>query len=473
MSPLNTQMIPARRFPLLLAAVGVTVILGTVLGAGVRATYGAATTADEPQYLLSAISIWEDGDLDISDELASRRYLEFHEVALPTQTRPLADGRRVSPHDPLLPLLLALPVGLGGWMGAKAAMAVMAGGLAALVVWIAHRRLGVRSGVAAAVVLVFALSPPLAVYSTQTYPELPAAAVVALAVALLTGAPRPAAVWAAVGAVVALPWLAVKYVPLAAVLAIGTLLWAPRRARYWIIGSLGLAGLVYAVAHLAIYEGLTPYAAGDHFVGGELTAVGTDPDLWGRASRLVGLVVDRGFGLASWQPAFFLLPVAAGFAWKGRPRYAPLLIALVATGWLVATFLALTMHGWWFPGRQLVVVLPISVLLVARWADTSDLRLGVTALLGALGVVAFGFLLGEGLAGRLTWVVDFGATANPVYGLYAPLLPDYMSPSPATWIRHSLWAVGLAGLVAVGWRAESPDTRERGKVAIERERHPV
>ena len=37
---------------------------------GARATYGAKTTADEPQYLLTALSIAEDFDLDISDEIA-------------------------------------------------------------------------------------------------------------------------------------------------------------------------------------------------------------------------------------------------------------------------------------------------------------------------------------------------------------------------------------------------------------------
>ena len=34
-----------------------------------RATYGAKISVDEPQYLLTALSIAEDFDLDISDEL--------------------------------------------------------------------------------------------------------------------------------------------------------------------------------------------------------------------------------------------------------------------------------------------------------------------------------------------------------------------------------------------------------------------
>ncbi|HJS72576.1 MAG TPA: hypothetical protein VJ858_07610, partial [Acidimicrobiia bacterium] len=105
---------------LALVGLGAMVAVITATGIGVRATYGAQTTADEPQYLLSALSLWEDGDLDISDELAAERYRHFHEADLPDQTLRLDDGRRVSPHDPLLPVLLAVPMGLGGWVAAKA-----------------------------------------------------------------------------------------------------------------------------------------------------------------------------------------------------------------------------------------------------------------------------------------------------------------------------------------------------------------
>src|SRR4029453_7671347 len=80
-----------------------------------------------PQYLLTAISLAEDRDLDIADELAEGRWRPFHALPLPEQTEPLADGRRLSPHDPLLPLLLAGPVAAGGWGGAKLGLAAVAG----------------------------------------------------------------------------------------------------------------------------------------------------------------------------------------------------------------------------------------------------------------------------------------------------------------------------------------------------------
>jgi 4-amino-4-deoxy-L-arabinose transferase-like glycosyltransferase len=70
-------------------------------------------------------------------------------------------------------------------------MAVMAGLLAALLVWTAVRRLGVPLGTAALATAVLACSPPLAVYGSQVYPELPAALAVLAAAAALTTATPP------------------------------------------------------------------------------------------------------------------------------------------------------------------------------------------------------------------------------------------------------------------------------------------
>ena len=126
-------------------------VVAAAAGIVVPATHGTRTTADEPQYLLTAISLAEDGDLDIADELADGRWRPFHALPLPEQTEPLADGRRLSPHDPLLPLLLAGPVAAAGWVGAKLAMAAMAGLLAALALWTAVRRLDVPVATAASI----------------------------------------------------------------------------------------------------------------------------------------------------------------------------------------------------------------------------------------------------------------------------------------------------------------------------------
>ena len=124
-----------------------------------------------------------------------------------------------------------------------------------------------------------------------------------------------------------------------------------------------LAGLVrrgpstYIVAHRLLYGGWTVYAAGDHFAGGELTVMGTDPDRIGRSRRLAGLLLDRGFGLAAWMPGYLLAVPALRGPGRRRPGWVPLVVPLAA-GWATATWVALTMHGWWWPGRQVVVWCP-------------------------------------------------------------------------------------------------------------------
>jgi uncharacterized membrane protein len=442
--------------------VGVLAFAAGAAGIVVPATHGTRTTADEPQYLLTAISLAEDGDLDIADELAEGRWRPFHALPLPTQTEQLPGGRRLSPHDPLLPLLLAGPVAAGGWVGAKLAMAAVAGLLAALALWTAARRLGVPVPAATLATAVFALSPPLAVYGSQLYPELPAALAVLAAVAALLapGAPSRRATLVVGAAVVALPWLGVKYVPVAAAIAL-VAGWRLARAGRWrralvLAGLLAAAGVVFLVLHRWWYGGWTPYAVGDHFVGGELTVVGTEPDYLGRSRRLLGLLVDRSFGLAAWQPAWLLVVAALATLAGRRPAGWAALAWPLAAGWLVATFVALTMHGWWAPGRQVVVVLPLAALAVAWWAGRERHRRLLLAVAGGVGVLAYGWLVAEGAAGRVTWAVDFAATANPLYRAWRLVLPDYLAVTWWTWTLHALWL-----LVLVVWAVAAMGAGQR------------
>jgi hypothetical protein len=436
-----------------MVVVGLVAFLAAAAGIAVPATHETRTTADEPQYLLTAISLAEDGDLDIADELAQARWRPFHALPLPEQTEALGDGRRLSPHDPLLPLLLAGPVAAGGWVGAKLAMASMAGLLAALLLWTAVRRFDVRLPTATLAAAVFGLSPPLAVYGSQLYPELPAALATLAAVAALTSPGGVGGTVVVGGAVVALPWLGVKYVPVAAALALVAcwrLVRDGRRRRALVLaGVLAAAGVAFLVLHRWWYGGWTPYAAGDHFVGGELSVVGTDPDYLGRGRRLLGLLVDRGFGLAAWQPAWLLAVPALAALLARRPRAWGAVAVPLAAGWLVASFVALTMHGWWFAGRQVVVVLPLAALAVAWWTGRDQRRPLLLAVAGGVGVLAQLWLVAEGAAGRITSAVDATATANPLYRSWRLALPDYLAMSWWTWALHGAWLVVLAAWAVV------------------------
>jgi hypothetical protein len=336
-------------------------------------------------------------------------------------------------------------------VAAKLCLALFSGLLGALLVWVAVRRLGVPMRAAAAVVLVFGLSAPVAVYGTQVYPELAAALCVAAAAAALLGPLGPRGLAVVGAAAVALPWLSVKYVPVAAVLVLLALARSRRRQAAALVGALALAGLAYLVAHRAWYGGWTVYASGDHFVGGELTVVGHDPSYVGRARRLLGLLLDRTFGLAAWQPAWLLVAPALGVLAARRSRGWAVLVLPLAAGWLVATFVALTMHGWWWPGRQLVVVLPLAVLVVAAWAGTSRRALAAVLALGALGVGTHAWLVAEAYSRGLTWVVDFYETRNPWYRAWRHVLLDWPRESATTWALAAVWAVALGGAAAYAY----------------------
>ena len=425
--------------------------VAALAGIGARATYGAQVTADEPQYLLSAISVAEDGDLDIADELEQRRWRAFHEAELPTQTAVLSDGRRISPHDPLLPVLIVPGVIWGGWLGsgwvgAKVVLALVAAALAGLTWWTAIRRFGVRPRAATIGVAVFAASMPLAPYGTQIYPEQPAALLAVGIVALITGVPRRLQVIGSCALLVLLPWLAIKYAPVAASLGIVAVVrWWRQGHRGAVTGALitaAAAGLAWVAIHEAVWTGVTSYASADLFAErGEFSAVGFAPDLWGRARRLIGLIIGRDFGLASWQPAWLLLVPSLAALVVRRPTHWLSIAVPLITGWLVATFVALTMQGWWVPGRQVVVVLPLAAIAISWWADQGAKRLWALALLGVTGVLAWLLLAWEASTGQLTLVVDFMDTGDPLLGLWRGMLPAYLSMDTGQWIRHGLWTL--------------------------------
>ncbi|MGQ0846719.1 MAG: hypothetical protein ACT4QF_21570 [Sporichthyaceae bacterium] len=448
----------ARALAWIMLAVFVVATLAALAGIGVRSTMGGRAAVDEPQYLLTAESLFRDRSLDISDELDAETWRAYHGDGLPVQTQEFPDGRAISPHDPLLPILLAVPYGLGGLVAAKATVAVLAGLAAAGTVWVAVRRFRIRLSTAAVGVGLAFASPPLAVYGQQVYPETPAALAVVAAIAALTGRMGR---WGLIGfalAVVALPWLSVKYAPVAAVLALvalGRLAWTLRwRAFAALSAGFALAGVVYLTIHRIVWGGWTVYASGDHFTeSGEFSVVGTDVDLWGRTQRLAALLIDRDYGLAAWQPGWLLVLGALGALLADRarrhsPSVAGTLVLPAAAGWLVATFVALTMNGYWFPGRQVVVVLPVVLLLILWWLDSTPAPVRVLAAgLSLLGPVVLIALLIDGHQGQLQWVgaARTRAVDDPLHRGWTELLPDYRIPgNEGLWAVHGLWLAMFA-----------------------------
>jgi len=133
--------------------------------------------------------------------------------------------------------------------------------------------------------------------------------------------------------------------------------------------------------------------------------------------------------------------------------------------WLNATFVALTMHGWWVPGRQLVVALPLAGLLLACWTDAPAARLRVVVALGAVGIVNWLWLAIEATTGRRTLVVDFADTVAPGFRLVGPLLPDGQLVDSAETLLLVAWSATLVAAAWVGWQRDDVAARVRGQAA--------
>nr|BFE83105.1 hypothetical protein GCM10020093_057060 [Planobispora longispora] len=128
-----------------------------------------------------------------------------------------------------------------------------------------------------------------------------------------------------------------------------------------------------------------------------------------------------------------------------------MLLLPLAAGWLTATFVALTMNGYWWPGRQTVVVLPLALLLILaflrdrpRWLHRTGLALGVA------GLVTYAWLLIDGYAVRITWVSGFERVGSPLHQGLRPLLPDYRAGWDGFWPLHLTWALVSLLLIVYG-----------------------
>ena len=292
------------------------------------------------------------------------------------------------------------------------------------------------------------------------YPELPAALAVMAAVAAATAplSRKSAAVF--VGAVVVLPWLAVKYVPVAAVLVV-VALWRwrhqlDRTNRRWlaaVVAALAFAGAAYLIMHRWLYGGWTSYAAGGYFgANGELSVLvpsrttPVDPAVSPASSSTTASDWRCGCrpGCSCRLPSAVL--------WRRRPSGAGLLLLPLGAGWFVAAFVALTMHGWWWPGRQVVVVLPLAVVAVAVAVDAVPAARWVFVPVAVLGVTTWGWTTIEAITRRHVLVVDFERTGNPWIQAWRLVLPDGRSQSPADAALLAAWTVAIAALGWAGWR---------------------
>ncbi len=441
----------------------------------IRASRGAKITGDEPFYLLTTQSLIQDRDLNLRHQYATESYKEFfdHPGGLWRQSVPLDDGTLLSPHNPGLSVFVIPGFWLAGLAGAQWELLL----LAALTFSLAYSLWARLTGaflVSWLATLAVALTASAFVYSTEVYPEIPAALalIVSLILVSLGGKAGP---WRAIFlalSLTAMVWMGVRYAPLSALVGLYFLAIAGPSGRVALVGAGTLAAGSFIWFHLDVFGTLTPYSVGTVYAGHSTLQVLDQHIAYGdRIYRLWGLFIDQRFGLARWAPV--LLPAVLGMVlllWhKGLPR---LVIALVAAQVLIATFVAITMMGWWFPGRTMVTVMPLFALpLVVLMKDKGMapwLLMGVLALYSLAVTGSLGY---AGHTGEITLAVDPFDMSTPLFAGLAPLFPKYTSWTAHTWALTATWLAMAGGAVAFllfkyrGWTLQDMWRLKRERVA--------
>ena len=444
------------------AAIWIALFAAYAATIGLPAFGSSQFGGDEPHYLLTAASIVGDRDLDLRDEYVARAYRDWYPYVLERHGR-LTNGQANEPHGVGFPLLIAPAYALGGPLAVQLLMAAITALALTLAALLARRV--VPEPWASAAALVCGLSPPALAYGTAVTPELTAGALLAAAALLalrMRERPRIRRVAGAALALGALPWLGLVFAIPGAVVALALLRWLRSRARGFamlvVVEVLLFSGVMFVTVNDRLFGGFTPTAADVAGRGLDDLSLADHAD---RAPRLVALWLDRSYGALRWAPVFALAFFALWLLWRSRRdrladalperrdvEVAATLCALVcAAQVLVAAFVAPTMFGFWFPGRYLLVALPLAVALVA-WGLRRAPRTG-----GALAALT--------LATSIWWYAELRIDGGGIVGpsSRAPLgpldetLPLFGSGSPGGAVALAAAGAALVGLLAFEWRA--------------------
>ena len=300
--------------------------LWLVLFAAYAATIGLPAfgdsqfAGDEPHYLLTAESIVSDRDLDVRDEYATRAYRDWYPYLLERRGR-LTGGQANEPTGAGFALLIAPAYAIGGPTAVQLLLAAIAA--LAFVLGAALARRIVPEPWASGAALACGLSPPALAYATTVTPELTAGALLTVGGAVGAEDPRAAAHPLGRGrragarrAALAGPAVRRRRARRSRWRCCAG---CKRRARGFAllveIEVLLFSGVMFVTINDQLYGGFTPAAAalpGDRL--GDLSAA----DFVDRGPRLVGLWLDRTYGVLAWAPVVALAFYALWLLWRSH-----------------------------------------------------------------------------------------------------------------------------------------------------------
>jgi hypothetical protein len=485
-APGRSRLAPGRRPPNdfgRIVVTAATVSLPLLLLAG----GWSAPSGDEPNYLMVAHSLIEDGDLDLADDFRQRAYAAFHPGVLSPHYRAgWREGSRYSMHGVGLPLLVAPAYAAGRALESVAPGAVVALprllliGLYGLFAWLLYGFIDEVAGERAARYGTVAtlLPAPLLFAPLFVFAEVPAMLLSLVAFRGLAGcgrAPgrlhvltRPRGTDAAYGVALAgLPFVGIKYMPLAlATFAAGVWLAPPGTRRQRMLGSgapLAAGLLLHAAFTWHLYGSLSPASiylgageqAGTPAMGGDWAAYLAE---WPAAlATAVGYFLDQKEGLLAYGPHFIL--ACAGIYGLAR-RQGRLLaaLALVSLAYIGPYALSQQLGGQGPPVRPLMAVvwvlapaLGLGLVLPSRCRGYAALRAGLAALAA---VLTLAYATQPELLPH-----DYPVPASRLLQQYSPhgsgwwrLFPLWVNVEQPNSTVTAVWTVATLLLAALLWR---------------------
>ncbi len=339
-------------------------------------------TGDEPFYVMTSISLIDDGDLNELNNYQDGDFKRFYPAFGPT-----AEGWPGYP-DPLPPhqshttrpglyskhglgmaLLVALPFEIGG----RTLTLVVLAGIAALVaanMALLARQFTSSDALAAAVALALALTNPLLSFSLLIFPEMTAGLCIVYAARRILAPSNRTWQWLLIGTcAAALPWLHYRLAPISVVIAILAVV-RHRRAMTLtdVLAALAIP-IPSAIALFSWYQYLyeSPLPPSEDHAGFS--------GLAGTINGFAGTFLDQQWGAYIHSPLLLMATAA----------YLPFLLThrrdAVAIGAIVVPYLVLIANYvvWWGewnpPARYLTDIVPLAAAPLAWWLGTLGSRL--------------------------------------------------------------------------------------------------
>ena len=421
--------------------------------AGIWTADRSTPTGDEPYYFLGTDSLLRGEGFELSErwywlpttDYAPGDFLpsdDFERSVAPSLLR----RGRFPLHDVGLSILIAPAYALGGRAAVNLIVAAAMAAAVALAFVVAARIVPSRDAALGAA-LALGLAAPALTYSGQVFPD----AIAPLAVAVVLGAIAGVLpTWAAGLGVAALPFLHLRFWPLALGLATLTVAVHRPRLRELMVLLVPTAVVVVALSalDLAVYGVPLPHAGYLLFFAARHdTSVATYAAV--SSDGIAGMFVDRAFGLLPAAPIEILAFVGAGAAL--RNSFGRWLLASIFPYLLFVSFLDWT-GGYSPQARYIAPLIPVLVPLVAFALTWTVARLAAVPLFiwtlaqsavyvhsPGLRYDAYGRLPGSDRA----WELAFGFRPSAAF----PLLGSESDPAL---VLVALWSVALLGLVTLG-----------------------